>query len=84
VKFGDSGETLLIQCTANENRQESSAAHFTTQKSVTTLSRRVENFSIAQSSTAFLNNSKSTNSWDNRITEEDIILFTEFVRLMDS
>jgi hypothetical protein len=77
VKLGDSEETFLILCTADEKRAGvlSSALHHT--KLVACLSRLVENFSsIAQSSTEFLNNSQSTNPWDNRITEKDIMIAT--------
>jgi hypothetical protein len=62
VKLGDSEETLFIQCTEDEKRARVLGNTRYT-KVVTNLSKGVENFSsIAQSSTAFLNNSKSTDS----------------------
>ena len=72
VKLGGGGEPFPFSAQRVEDGQESSAAHLTTQSSVANLSGCVETFSnIAQSSTVFLNDSKSMNSWDNGIAEED-------------
>jgi hypothetical protein len=67
VKLGDSEETLLIQCTADEKRARVLGSTFRYTEVVTNLSRGVKNFSsIAQSSTAFLN--KQQKCWISIIT----------------